>query len=555
MGQYGDEVIDAVADRLTQFKGRMLFFDDRQEVAREMVAKNLFDAAQLLEKIDLYSDDKLKTVDWPSGYVKFCVNWLSQTDEPAENLLAIALNTKMDWHIRREAFECIGDLPSKDSLNEKQWQQVANAIRPERKGSQEYRQRPLWAVVDLRVTSVYPILHSMLESHLQKLDSASDKQHQEHKYEWSNATRRLKLASAALGNDEHVPFVLEELFSTHQYHEREAKRAFKQVANRLGDVDGVAKELLRQEEIEFKADDVWSPMSRHSNPAVVRWAMKQATEDHPAYEPMLRSQLSNSDWGIREEACKLIFESSDRIPELDHAPIWDLLNDEANDQITRSWAAQTLLKLGNSIDEILPIESREKNKELWHVPWPFEVDQPIRQAIVAEYGRYYRAGTDIRYKLESEMYEIYGKEAANSDRESLVSALEANGINVTNVQSAADSYAQGWDTYWIIRFGDELDSNEIFVSTLGPIASYTKVRRYKTERSTGSSWTIGKEIEGFEKEAQRTEKRRVEEIAKQSGFTIVEENLLGKVPPGLNIRYFSNHGPQEIENMIYFWVS
>ena len=174
MGNYGDELIDAVADRLMQFKGRMLFFDDRQEVAREMVARNLFDAAQLIEKIDLYSDDKLKTVDWPSGYVKFCVNWLSQTDEPAEKLLAIALNTKMDWHIRREAFECIGDLPSKDSLNEKQWQQVAKAIRPERKGSQEYRQRPLWAVVDLRVTSVYPVLHSMLESCLLYTSDAAD---------------------------------------------------------------------------------------------------------------------------------------------------------------------------------------------------------------------------------------------------------------------------------------------------------------------------------------------------------------------------------------------
>ena len=123
MEQYGDEVIDAIAERLRQFEGRMLFFGERQEVAREMVSKNLLDASSLIETINRFSGDNKKP-GW-SGYVNFCVNCLSQTDDPAEKLLAIALDTKMFWHVRREAFKCIGDLPSKESLNQEQWEQVA----------------------------------------------------------------------------------------------------------------------------------------------------------------------------------------------------------------------------------------------------------------------------------------------------------------------------------------------------------------------------------------------------------------------------------------------
>ena len=553
MEQYDDEVIDSIAERLTQFKGRMLFFDERQEVAREMVAKNLFDASRLIETINRFSGDNKKS-GW-SGYVSFCVNWLSQTDKPAEKLLTIALDTKMFWHVRREAFKCIGDLPSKESLGQKQWEQVANAIRPQEKESEWHQDEPLWAIVDLGVTSVYPILHSMLESHLQNLANASPEELHEHKYEWSNATRRLKLATAVLGNNELVPYVIEQLFSVRQYDEREAKRAFKQVESRFGGVDRVAKELLQQEEIEFKADDVWSPMAQHSNPAVVRWSMLQIPKDHPAYESNLLSQLSNPDWGIREEACKLIQRFSENNDSFAPKPLWDMLSNEANNQVTRSWAGRALLNFGVSIDEIFPIDSREKDKELWYVPWPFEADSAVRRAIVSEYGGYYTFETDIRYKLESEMYERYEKEDATSDRESLLTALRTGGIKVANVQSAGDFYAQGWGTYWIIRLGDERDSSEIFVSTLGPIVSFNRVHRYKAKYSKGSSWTVGETVEGFKKEAQKTEKQRVEEIARQVGFSIVEKDLLEKVPPGLNFKFFSNFGPQEINDLIYYWVS
>ena len=153
------------------------------------------------------------------------------------------------------------------------------------------------------------------------------------------------------------------------------------------------------------------------------------------------------------------------------------------------------------------------------------------------------------------MYDRYEKEDATSDRESLLAGLRAGGINVTKVQSAGDFYAQGWGSYWIIRLGDELDSSEIFVSTLGRILSFNRVHRYKTERSSGSSWTVGETVEGFEMAAQKTEKQRVEEIAKKVGFTVVEKDLLKSVPPGLNIRFFSNFGPQEINDLIYYWVS
>ena len=110
-------------------------------------------------------------------------------------------------------------------------------------------------------------------------------------------------------------------------------------------------------------------------------------------------------------------------------------------------------------------------------------------------------------------------------------------------------------TYWIIRLGDERDSSEIFVSTLGPIVSFNRVHRYKAKYSEGSSWTVGETVEGFKKEAQKTEKQRVEETARQVGFSIVEKDLLEKVPPGLNFKFFSNFGPQEINDLIYYWVS
>ena len=264
---------------------------------------------------------------------------------------------------------------------------------------------------------------------------------------------------------------------------------------------------------------------------------------------------SNSDWGIREEACNLIEQFSKRKDNFNPDPLWDMVKNEANDQVTRSWAARTLLKLGVSIDEIFPIDSREKSKELWQVPWPFEADPAVRQAVVLEYGGYYIYKTDIRYKLESEMYERYKKEDADSDRERLVSALREGGLNITKVQCCSDFYAQGWGTYWIIRLGEEPDSSEIFVSTLGAVASYNRVHRYKTEGSTGSSWSVGETIDGFGKESHKTEKQRFEEIARKVGFTVVEKDLLDVVPPGLNIRYFSVRGPQEINDMIYYWVS
>lgn len=60
-----NEVVEAIATRLRKFSGRMLFFDERLEVAREMAERGLFETSQLLDTVrQVLANDK-KTIDCP----------------------------------------------------------------------------------------------------------------------------------------------------------------------------------------------------------------------------------------------------------------------------------------------------------------------------------------------------------------------------------------------------------------------------------------------------------------------------------------------------------
>lgn len=558
--KYGNEVVNAIADRLAQFKGRLVFFDERLEVAREMVAKNLFEPSQLLETVNQVVEDDQSCFDCPSRCAEFCVDWISQTSDPAETLLAIGIDEKLAWYVRREAFQCLSVLPDAKQLSDEQWQEVSNVLKS-RHITKRVRVASLWALVDHGISEALPTVRDLLEQELELESSKAIHHKTMESYvaascdSWNHGVRYLTLAAAALGADELIPKVIEPLFADCHYKKRDAKRAFKQIVNRLGGIEGVADRLMQKDSIEFDLHDRWNQLAQHSSPAVVRWSLAHWPENGELYQATLVSQLSNSDWGIRHEACKLIKQAWEKEKQFAQQPLWDLFHDKSADQVSRSWAARTLLLLENSVDDLFPVESRESTKELWYVPWPFEADQAVRHAVAQEYGLHFISGTDIRYWLESRMFDHYDKEQATMDRESLVSALVADGIEVTHVKSAADLFRSGWGTYWSIRLGDELDSNEIYVSTLGRVASYTKVRRHKTEKSTGSSWTIGRKSEGFKAEAQKTEKQRFETIAKSAGFAIVGEDLLGQVVPNLNVKFFGDVGPQKLNDLIFYWVS
>ena len=541
---YHNEVVDAIATRLRKFNGRMLFFDERLEVAREMEERGLFETSQLLDTVmQVLTNDK-KTIHCPVDYATFCVDWIAATPNSAEILLNVALDKKLAWYVREEAFHCIGALPSKDELTDEQWVEIAHVVRTERIISS------LWALVDQGVTEVFPIIFEILAQLRSKSPNLELRSWDE-----KNDIRNFTLAAAALGANELIENVIEELFASSYYHQRDAKRAFQQILNRIGDSESVASELLNLSGIDFDRDNLWSQLAMHQNPAIVRWGMTQTPTGGDRYQTTLVSRLGNADWGVRKEACQLLHQAWKDNDHFNQQPIWDLFNDQKTNRIARSWAARTLLKLDNSFDDIFPIESRDDAKEIWHTPWPFEVDPAIRRAVIYQYGYSHEPGTDVRYRIEFEMYYQDDQQPANADCETLVAAFKDSGIEASSISATRDYRDEGASNFRVIYLGDELDSNELNVSDVGRLVSYTRVTRHKTENSSSISRSVGLPIDDFEKEKHKAEKMQCESIARRLDYLVLERDLLKNVVPGLNVYHFGSREPLPLRDLIYFWQS
>ena len=540
---YQNEVVDAIATRLRKFNGRMLFFDERLEVAREMAERGLFETSQLLDTVRQVLANDNKTIDCPVDYARFCVDWIANTPDSAEILFNVALDKKLAWYVREEAFHCIGALPSKDELTDEQWAQIAHVVRTETTTSS------LWALVDQGVTETFPVIFEILAQLITKSPNSESRSWDE-----KNDIRHFTLAAAALGANDLIENVIEDLFASSYYHQRDAKRAFQQILNRIGDSESVASELLNLSGIEFDRENLWSQLAMHQNPAVVRWGMTQTPTSEDRYQATLVSRLGNADWGVRKEACQLLHQAWKDNEHFDQQPLWDLFNDQAAERIARSWAASTLLELDNSFDDVFPVETRNDVKEIWHTPWPFEVDPAIRHAVVLQYGRYSnQPGTDIRYRIEFEMYAQADQQLANADCEALVAALKESGIEASSILAADDHRSEGASSFWVIYLGDELDSNELNVSKVGRLLSYTYVARTKTENSSSIRRSAGLPIDEFEKEKHKAEKIQCESIARRLGYLVLERDLLKNVVPGLNVYHFGSREPLPLKDLIYFW--
>ena len=126
----------------------------------------------------------------------------------------------------------------------------------------------LWALVDQGVTETFPIIFEILARlRTKSLNSES------RSWDEKNDIRNFTLAAAALGANELIENVIEDLFASSYYHQRDAKRAFQQILKRIGDSESVASELLNLSGIEFDRDNLWSQLAMHQNPAVVRWGI------------------------------------------------------------------------------------------------------------------------------------------------------------------------------------------------------------------------------------------------------------------------------------------
>ena len=107
----------------------------------------------------------------------------------------------------------------------------------------------------------------------------------------------------------------------------------------------------------------------------------------------------------------------------------------------------------------------------------------------------------------------------------------------------------------MIYLGDELDSNELNVSDVGRLVSYTRVTRHKTENSSSISRSVGLPIDDFEKEKHKAEKMQCESIARRLDYLVLERDLLKNVVPGLNVYHFGSREPLPLRDLIYFWQS
>ena len=440
-------------------------------------------------------------------------------------LLDLAIDSKIAWYIRRRAisamFELVDELPNEPGF----WESLMTIVESE--CAFEVRSEALWAVVDAERVEFLPrvtVVHDNLGDDVFGGD-------------WN-----LVLARAALGDQSCYVPMLELLFDPWSPQREKTKSILPRVLDRHGGVKAFSR-LLAGKEIE-DGQLLNFLVHQHENPCVRRWALSQTRDCSDSSVQKMIARFRDSDWGVREQARRNLISLTG--PSVNQS-LCDVAFSPTEPRLVRSWCLATLIGRGETLLGKIDFDRKDP---VWRVPWDFEIEDSIRHQILVCHGCP-EEETDVRYLIEASLLEDqYPEKESDSDRESLVAALQENGIPVSEVRSAGEYHAQGSGTYWVLRLGREENASEMFVSTIHKSVMFVRVWRNTTEHGSSKSWSYPDEIDGSSHDQICSQARAV---AERLGFCCIDETLAGKVVPGFNIYFFGDREPLPIKDLLFYW--
>ena len=455
--------------------------------------------------------------DWRYNYpARIGVHVLRAITPSDEDILQIARMANAPWYIKQEIMLALA-LP----FARFDWNGL-ESILSNKELENEVRTAALDAVVANNRAELLPFLKSLGSG-----PNSSD-------YFAKEFERKVQMARVSLGDMALIVPTLRLKLSQQWNKRRDAEEALKLLDEAVGGRFYVAQHLLAEMEKGPPVGhnpEIWLRLQGHLDPAVCIWAISQAAVSEEQHE-RCRTFLTSSHWSVRRAASDwLIAKQSD--PEL----VLKIAKNDKLDFVTRSWAAYVSIMLGQATETIEALD--QGTESIRFVPWSFSVPDNMRKAIVLAYANEMADESDIRYRVEALCYQspAYSEFDADVDRARLLEALKQNGFNVVACQTAGDFNQQGGGNFWVISVQAAGATLWLNLSTLGPFASGLDWESLELEANAETRIAIGK----------------IKKLLAAIDISYIDDELLSKTVPALNVYYFGSRGPLLIRELLFYW--
>lgn len=489
---------------------------NRQACANKFVAQHPNVSADAVHAFLTFPEEQIDQ-DWLYNYpARIGVHVLRAITPSDEGILQIALRVGVPWYIKQEVMHALA-LP----LARFDWNGLENIL-ANKELENEVRTAALDTVVAHNRAELLPFLKSLGSE-----SNSSD-------YFAKEFERKVQMARISLGDMTLIVPTLRLKLSQQWNKQRDAEEALKLLDEAVGGRFYIAQSLLAEMGKEPSVGhnpEIWLRLQSHPDPAVCIWAISQAVVSEEQHE-RCRAFLASPHWLVRRTAADwLIAKETD--PEL----VLRIASNDELDLVTRSWAAYVSMALGTPAEKIEALD--QDAESIRFVPWPFSIPSVMRKAIVLEYVDEMADESDIRYRVEAlcDQSPAYSESDADADRARLLDALKQNGFNVVACQTAGDFNRQGGGNFWVISIQAGDNILWINLSTLGPFASGPDWENLEIEVNAELRIAIGE----------------IKKLLAEVHISYIDDDLLSRTVPGLNVYYFGSRGPLSIRELLFYW--
>ena len=535
-------IADAIQQRLDQ--DLQILWDNKKsdKLVEEIINDHQCAVADLVEllKSAKYPDDHPIEDAIRVDTARMCVRLVDQIDDGHSALLTIGKDTELPWYVRQEALLCLAKIQFGRMPENFDWTAVLEIVTSRSEG-------------EVRAAALDVLTAHRRKEMLSQIQGVKPTN-------WFDGEDKLLLARAALGDPQMLVTVIQKCFDPWTHKRTRAHHTLQSITESHGGITNLGRLLAESTGLslqqEMSADEIWMALQEHTDLFVRRWALEKLSMKSPDQLLHCLEQLGHSDWAIRKTASDALVRAEEtKLPDSDlHAQLHHRLHNSELSHTARSWSAYTLIRRGVSAREL--VDQLPSCDELWLTPWSFGVDQRVRNAIVANYANESEEGTDVRYQIEAALANdpcTYEETTSTDDRNRLIESLKEARVPVTAVQECGELYQQGCGTYWVIDLGDQLDSNRLYVSTLGPFVSFIDVERCQSETSSSTSWDFPESVDDLNNEAAKSEMKTCHRVAEECGYIWIDGKTASQFVPGLNVYFFGNREPLMLRDLIYYW--
>lgn len=465
----------------------------------ETTAESLFDFIKSSDRLEGQYGIPFETII----LAVHILNRLCVADE--SRFMTLFQDKAVPWYAHKEALYCLAK-----RLRIEDWPALANILNGEHFEGR-VKADTIALIVSRQRTDLLPVLQQQLR--------------EVKPHEWDDTeVNHLVFGCAALGDIKVAPELLALTENPWSHRHKNAQKALETLIDFHPSLESFGRDLLQAPEL--SDDEVWRGLKQQADGPTNRWALANAPVSDAQISDCLAA-LTHDEWRTRKIASDWLIACNSG-----SAVLRDIFLSETRGTDERSWAAYTLLKSG----ELQPEDRRliKQDPATFQVDLGFELPVDVRDSIVEEYAEHSEVGTDVRYHLEFFLNERPSYDTDEADRNRLVAALKAEGLQVERCVGVGAFHQQGGGTYWLVQFEDNDDFCHLNVSTLGKFVSFFS----QNEEDGAPTSPLHKKCRA---------------IAESQGFFWVDPKLREKIVSGLNVYFFGSREPLSIFDLLFYW--